>query len=97
MRRMCRYAHVDTGLGRKPQAVPAILRGWLGSIRTLADLQEFRLVVVHELNKRAGGSGMVRESAPPADLARQVKDLVEMERVHLLTQNNFEVRGCASH
>ena len=36
------------------------------------------------------GAGMVRENAAPAELARQVKDLVEMERVHLLTQSNFQ-------
>jgi hypothetical protein len=45
---------------------------WLASLRTLASLHEFRHVLVHELAKRAGGAGMVRESAPPAELASQV-------------------------
>jgi hypothetical protein len=49
-------------------------------------------VVVHELSKRAGGAGgvVVRDSAAPAELAVQVKQLVEMERVHLLTEANFD-------
>jgi hypothetical protein len=32
----------------------------------------------------------VRDSAAPAELAVQVKQLVEMERVHLLTEANFD-------
>jgi len=47
---------------------------------------------VHELSKRAGGAAgvAVRDSAAPAELAVQVKQLVEMERVHLLTEANFD-------
>ncbi|KAK3254876.1 hypothetical protein CYMTET_35925, partial [Cymbomonas tetramitiformis] len=84
------YNQVDASLGQTPQAVPSILKSWLQRMRTAHELGEFRQVVVHELSKRAGQGGVMREAATSAELARCVKHLVEAERLQLVTQANFK-------
>ena len=37
-------AHVHEHVGRDPHQVPTVLKGWLGSLGTLASLHEFRKV-----------------------------------------------------
>mmetsp|Transcript_31232 Transcript_31232/g.101851 ORF Transcript_31232/g.101851 Transcript_31232/m.101851 type:complete len:304 (-) Transcript_31232:37-948(-) len=82
------HAGSAAALDKNPQSVPAILKGWVDSLRSLEELREFRAIVTHELQRRC--EGPPREGALPAELAAQIRDLIEMERAHLLTKANFQ-------